>query len=315
MRFWPLALVLVIVILLLKPWDQETSPPSPTYIKPTSRYTKPASPKDSFTKHSPALEQTGPLIRRSQKTVEATASQKNSYTKKRASKALVKIVGRFAIAGKDQILGAIDPEQETNTETDYEVEMNEIRLWEEAVVPFTFEQGFPQYLVERVNEALSYFSDVSHVEFVQYDANTDENAVVFTYNADLPCSSFLGRTGGLQPLFLNEQCSTQVILHEIMHVLGFVHEQQLPSRDNFVDVIWDNIKPDSLHNFSLLPESVLSSYQGTTETFDYTSVMMYQETAFSVNDLPTIKSTTAKPILPTASGLSEVDIERINTIY
>jgi hypothetical protein len=39
---------------------------------------------------------------------------------------------------------------------------------------------------------------------------------------------------------------TGVIIHEIMHALGIVHEQSRPDRDSFVKVVWDVI-PAGLH--------------------------------------------------------------------
>lgn len=31
------------------------------------------------------------------------------------------------------------------------------------------------------------------------------------------------------------------IQHELLHVLGLLHEQARPDRDNYVQIIWDNV--------------------------------------------------------------------------
>src|SRR5438477_433202 len=85
--------------------------------------------------------------------------------------------------------------------------------------------------------AADYFNQHTPVTFVAYANQTD--ALVFEPGEE-HCYSALGRTGGLQPVRLSAGCQSQEILHEMMHALGFVHEQSRPDRDLFVQVLWDN---------------------------------------------------------------------------
>ena len=39
--------------------------------------------------------------------------------------------------------------------------------------------------------------------------------------------------------------ATGVVVHELLHSLGFSHEQERPDRDDYVTVHWDNIKAGS----------------------------------------------------------------------
>lgn len=57
------------------------------------------------------------------------------------------------------------------------------------------------------------------------------------------CWSFLGQTGGSQILSLQTPgCMwSGVAAHELMHALGFVHEQSRSDRDNYVTIVWKNI--------------------------------------------------------------------------
>ncbi len=42
---------------------------------------------------------------------------------------------------------------------------------------------------------------------------------------------------------------TNVVAHEILHLLGVGHEQQRPDRDKFIRVNWTNIHVDHAFNF------------------------------------------------------------------
>lgn len=61
----------------------------------------------------------------------------------------------------------------------------------------------------------------------------------------ISCWSFLGQTGGSQTLSLQTPgCMwSGVAAHELMHALGFVHEQSRSDRDHYVSIVWKNIMP------------------------------------------------------------------------
>lgn len=49
-----------------------------------------------------------------------------------------------------------------------------------------------------------------------------------------------------QPINLQSPgCTVKVgtIIHEMMHALGFFHEQNRPDRDDYVYINWNNVKP------------------------------------------------------------------------
>lgn len=65
----------------------------------------------------------------------------------------------------------------------------------------------------------------------------------------LRCWSNIGReynVPGAQELSIGEGCNTKgIITHELMHALGFWHEQSRTDRDDYIAVLWENIKNGS----------------------------------------------------------------------
>lgn len=57
------------------------------------------------------------------------------------------------------------------------------------------------------------------------------------------CWSYVGRQGGGQTVSLSRQgCLYHgTVQHELLHALGFNHEQTRSDRDNHIQVVWDNI--------------------------------------------------------------------------
>ncbi|XP_049327268.1 hatching enzyme 1.2-like [Astyanax mexicanus] len=90
------------------------------------------------------------------------------------------------------------------------------------------------------------------------------------------CYSSLGRTGGKQVVSL----STRGCVY-LNHALGFYHEHTRSDRNRYV-TNWQNINTAMQYNFNKENTNNLNT------PYDYSSLMHYGKTAFTINGLNTI---------------------------
>lgn len=215
------------------------------------------------------------------------------------------VVDGLAVAYGDILLG--EPEQTDVTEGYYDAPTP--RLWEKNEIPYLIHSDLPE--PARVQEAIAVFEKYTPLHFVPYEDQPD--AIVFEPGKE-HCYSLLGRAGGRQPIKLSPKCYAPEIIHEIMHALGFVHEQSRTDRDEFVEVLWSNIEEKYRDQFAVVPDSFMISVRD--RPFDYHSIMMYGPTMFATQQgLTTLRSKSRTPISPATRGLSAEDIERLNIMY
>lgn len=89
----------------------------------------------------------------------------------------------------------------------------------------------------RMDSAIAYFVDTG-ISFVN---STGSGNYVKLVNGD-GCHTSAGMQGGEQELTLSESCSVGNLAHELCHNLGLFHEQSRFDRDDYVEIIWDNIQ-------------------------------------------------------------------------
>ena len=74
------------------------------------------------------------------------------------------------------------------------------------------------------------------------------------------CSSSVGRDTGEQEVSIGEGCVYfGIVIHELMHAVGFWHEQSRADRDQHVTIMWDNILRGMEYNFQRYEWSFIQS--------------------------------------------------------
>uniref|UniRef100_A0A9J7XS34 Metalloendopeptidase n=1 Tax=Cyprinus carpio carpio TaxID=630221 RepID=A0A9J7XS34_CYPCA len=176
-------------------------------------------------------------------------------------------------------------------------------------VPFIVSSEFSSYEKSVIANAMSTFHSKTCIRFVARSTQTDYISIE---NKD-GCFSSLGRTGGKQVVSLYRQGCVYhgIAQHELLHALGFYHEQTRSDRDQYVRINWKNISPNMAYNF----QKQNTNNQNTP--YDYGSVMHYGKTAFSIQ--PGLETITPIPDetveIGQRQGMSNIDILRINKLY
>ncbi|CAD5225836.1 unnamed protein product [Bursaphelenchus xylophilus] len=167
--------------------------------------------------------------------------------------------------------------------------------------------------------AMQHWMERTCLTFQRYDPLRHSDYILFTPDK-CGCCSHVGRKGGgAQIISIGERCDKLgIVVHEIGHVVGFWHEHTRPDRDEFVDVVRENILKGQDYNFDKAKSNEIDSLH---ETYDYHSIMHYARDTFSKQKgLDTIRpkgiySNQMAPFIGQRLELSRGDIRQTNKLY
>lgn len=209
-----------------------------------------------------------------------------------------------------------------------------INLWHENrengsyVVPYTLRDAFDetenatnslteseaQHIEDEINDMADDLGNVIRFERLD-NVSVTERPVSYLRIGEFGggCWSYVGRNEPEhQPQVVNLGTSclfSSTVQHELMHALGFLHEQARADRDSYVMVNWDNIDESAQENFEKLSEFIDSR----DSPYDYASIMHYGPHAFAKNrSEPTL---IANATIGESSAMTAMDVIQLRMLY
>lgn len=193
------------------------------------------------------------------------------------------------------------------------------RPWPNGVIPVAFDasvsSGQRDQFLRNCNQWGARAPGVGCV------VRTAEPVPLFVYNRALPFNggqSTVGysTTGTNQLTITPNAWADSLIMHEVGHAFGFMHEHQRPDRDAYVTIDASNILPGYAGNFTALAAASAQVYG----PYDFRSIMHYVPNSFAVDpSRPNIIARppyqSFQPVMGRATALSDLDLGGIVAIY
>lgn len=234
--------------------------------------------------------------------------------------------------GKPHTPNGIDPSKKASARSESEDEhviskgngkrnyAERVTLWEYAYIPYYIDPTFNSAQKKTVLAGIKEFTDKTCIRFIPKDmaawsALPHRTYLNFTFDTT-SCNSYVGRiSGGSQKIGLHvTKCfNKKTIVHEIMHALGQVHEQQRKDRDNHIIMHWDSIKGGRANQNM----AILSIGSQDRTPYDPTSSLQYSLWAFTSNRQKTMsfRDSNLDSLVGSSSGLTHLDVREITLAY
>ncbi|XP_050498464.1 zinc metalloproteinase nas-13-like [Diabrotica virgifera virgifera] len=185
--------------------------------------------------------------------------------------------------------------------------------WPKGIIPYVITGNYTTEQIEILHRAFATFHKYTCIKFIPRRSN-DTDYINITDDVARYCFTSTGRIGGEDILNLGKRCFKKfgTSIHELMHNIGFWHEQARTDRDDYVDIHAENIRDGMESNFDKKIEDV-----NFNQPYDYASVLHYSPKAFSKNANFTIapKDISFIEYMGQRKGLSKIDITKVNLMY
>lgn len=103
-------------------------------------------------------------------------------------------------------------------------------------------------------QAMRHWENLTCVTFIEKENAPEFPNYIYITVGPCGCCSFVGMKGdGRQDLSLGKRCDKfGIAVHELGHAIGFWHEHTRPDRDEYIDLIEENVQDGKYSHISSL---------------------------------------------------------------
>lgn len=184
-----------------------------------------------------------------------------------------------------------------------------VRKWTNGVVYYTI-SGLSSSVRSELQKSFDEWTSKTNVTFKERTNQSNYITISSSGSNSNSGVATLGMNGSRGFIRLGTRATAVVIIHELGHTLGYIHEQNRSDRDSFIRINFENIQDGAQDQFFKSNSATLLTGQ-----FDISSTMMYGSFTFSKNGRPTITDLNGNLLPQRQARISTLDVEGTNSLY
>ncbi len=184
-----------------------------------------------------------------------------------------------------------------------------VRKWTNGVVYYVI-SGLSASVRSELQKSFDEWTSKTNVTFKERTNQSNYVTISSSGSNSNSGVATLGMNGSRGFIRLGTRATAVVIIHELGHTLGYIHEQNRSDRDNFIRINFENIQNGAEDQFFKSNSATLLTGQ-----FDINSTMMYGSFTFSKNGRPTITDLNGNLLPQRQARISTLDVEGTNSLY
>jgi len=197
--------------------------------------------------------------------------------------------------------------------------------WPNGLVRYAFATNYSAEERHTILDAMNNLAELVNngsdgkkcIAYTPYDPVKDKGMEYVWFYPGEGCESPVGapHDDSNRHVSLASACMERgVVQHELIHILGFWHEQSRTDRDKYVEIKWENIEDGICDNFKMYADPI-DDAMGLP--YDYHSIMSYKSTAFTKNGKDTIvpKNDLPASVLGQRKKPTDIDLMKVRLRY